>query len=132
MVSDDTRGEIEETLGQVPSWIANLAEPASDHSWAVARDFQLGETELSAREKALVGVGVAAAISCPYCAHFHKAEARMEGVTDDELAEAVTMASATEYFSTVLHGSEVELEDFVEETTEIFEYLEEQQAASAD
>jgi len=132
MVSTETQNEIEEACGQVPSWIANLAEPASDHSWGLVRDLDFEETELSAREKALIGVGVAAAIKCPYCSYFHKTEARMEDVTDEEIAEAVNLASMTEYFSTVLHGTEVDLEDFVEETTEMVEYIEEQQAASAD
>lgn len=130
MVSIETRQEIEEECGRVPSWITNLAEPASDHSWALVRDLEFGETELSAREKALIGVGAAAAINCPYCTHFHKADARMEGVTEDELTEAVNLAGTTQYFSTVLHGTEVDLDDFVEETTEMVEYVEERRAAA--
>lgn len=132
MVSTQTQQEIEEKLGQVPSWIENLAEPASDHSWGLFRDLEAGETELSAREKALIGVGVAAAINCPYCTHFHKEDARMEDVTEDELTEAVNLASITQYFSTLLHGNEVDVDDFVEETTEIVEYIEEQEAAAGD
>ncbi|WP_049970051.1 carboxymuconolactone decarboxylase family protein [Haladaptatus cibarius] len=130
MVSTETRNEIEEHCGLVPTWIENLTEPASDHSWALVRDLEFGETELSAREKALIGVGVSAAIKCPYCSHFHKEEARMEDVTEVELEEAVNLASTTQYFSTVLHGSEVEMDDFVEETTEMVEYIEEQRAAA--
>ena len=72
MVSMDSRNEIEETLGQVPSWLEALAEPAADHSWGVVRDLELGETELPNREKALVAVGAAAAMNCPYCIRFHK------------------------------------------------------------
>ncbi|WP_049922677.1 carboxymuconolactone decarboxylase family protein [Halopiger djelfimassiliensis] len=132
MVTNQTREEIREYLGQVPDWIAVLAEPASDHSWGLVRDLELGETELSAREKALVGAGVAAAIRCPYCSHFHKEEARMEGVTEDELEEAITLASATQYFSTVLHGNEIDIDDFVAETAEIVEHIEEQEATADD
>jgi len=131
MVSTQTREEIEESLGQVPSWIEHIAEPASDHSWGLFRDLSFGETELTPREKALVGVGVAASINCPYCTHFHKEEARMADVTDDEVAEAVSLASATLYSSTVLHGNEVDVDDFVTETSEIVEYLHEQEAAAA-
>ncbi|AFK18611.1 carboxymuconolactone decarboxylase family protein [Haloferax mediterranei ATCC 33500] len=132
MVSNQTRQEIEEELGQIPSWIENLAEPASDHSWGVVRDLEFGETELSAREKALIGVGVAAAIKCPYCTHFHKEDARMEDVTEDELTEAVNLASNTQYFSTILHGNEVDIDDFVNETTEMVEYIKEQEATADD
>ncbi|WP_227354727.1 carboxymuconolactone decarboxylase family protein [Haladaptatus salinisoli] len=130
MVSTETREEIEEYLGQVPTWVENLAEPASDQSWELVRDLEFGETDLSAREKALIGVGVAAAIKCPYCIHFHKEDARMEDVTEDELAEAVNLASTTQYFSTILHGAEVDVDEFVDETTEIVEHVEEQRAAA--
>lgn len=131
MVSTQTRNEMEAALGMVPSWMEHLAEPASDHSWGIFRDLTFGETELTPREKALVGVGVAAGINCPYCTHFHKAEARLADVTEDGIEEAVNLAGSTRYFSTVLHGNEVELDDFVAETAEIVEYLEEQEATPA-
>ena len=131
MVSTQTQQEIERTLGQVPSWMNQLAEPASDHSWGIFRDLTLGESELTPREKALVGVGVAAAVGCPYCSHFHREEARLAEVSDDELEETVTLAGTTRYFSTVLHGNEIDLDDFVDETAEIVNYLKEQEAPAA-
>lgn len=132
MVSDDTRKEIEQYLGQVPSWIDALSPSASDHSWGIVRDLELGETDLSSREKALVGIGAAAAIQCPYCVHFHREEAKLEEVTDDEMAEAVNIAGSVKYFSTVLHGAEFDQRDFVDETTEIVKHVKEQQAAMGD
>lgn len=132
MVSNSTRQEIEETLGQVPSWMEHIVEPASDHSWGLFRDLEAGETELSAREKTLIGVGVAAAINCPYCTYFHKEDARLEGVTEEELEETVNLASATQYFSTVLHGNEVDVDTFTTETDEIIEYVKEQEAPADD
>lgn len=132
MVSKNIQQEIEETLGQVPSWMEYLAEPASEHSWGLFRDLEAGETELSAREKTLIGVGVASAIKCPYCTYFHKEDARLEDVTETEIEEAVNLASVTQYFSTVLHGNEVDVDDFVTETDEIVEYMKEQEATAGD
>lgn len=132
MVSEQPRGEVEEYLGQVPSFIEALPEPAVDHGWGMMRDFQLAETELSGREKALVGLGAAAAIQCPYCIHFHKAEATMEGASEAELTEAIGTASTVRYFSTVLHGSEVDVDAFEREADQIVEYVEQQQAAPGD
>jgi len=131
MVSDQVHAEIEEYTGQVPSWLGHLSEPAADHSWGVVHDLELGETELPNREKALIAVGAAAAMNCPYCIHFHKAEARLEGVGEEGLGEAVNVAANVRYFSTVLHGSEVEMDDFEAETGEIVDYIEQQQAAAA-
>ncbi|NKE37986.1 carboxymuconolactone decarboxylase family protein [Natronococcus sp. JC468] len=132
MAAKQTQQEMEEYLGQVPSWMEMLAEPASDHSWGIFRDLGLGETELSPREKALVEVSAAAAMKCPYCTYFHKQEAQLADVTKDELEEAVNLAGVTEYFSTVLHGNEVDYDDFVAETDEIVEYIKEHEAAPAD
>lgn len=130
MVTTETRAEIEEYLGRVPSWIDALPEPAADHSWKIVRDLQLGETELEQREKALIGLGAAAALQCPYCVHFHEAEAELEGATDEQVSEAVAVASGVRYFSTVLHGAEVDHEAFAEETADIVDYVEEQRAAA--
>ncbi|RQG93164.1 carboxymuconolactone decarboxylase family protein [Natrarchaeobius halalkaliphilus] len=130
MATEQTHQEIEEYLGQVPSWMETIAEPAGDHSWGLFRDLVLGETELSSREKGLVGLGVAAAIGCPYCTYFHKEEARLADVSDEELEETINVASNTRYFSTILHGNEVDQDDFVAETDEIVNYIQEQQEAA--
>lgn len=132
MASEQTHQEMEEYLGQVPDWMGIIAEPASDHSWGIFRDLELEETELTDREKALVGVSAAAAMQCQYCTYFHKEEARLAGVTEDELEETVNLAGVTRYFSTMLHGNEVDHDDFVAETDEIFEYIQEQEPAPAD
>lgn len=132
MASEQIVQEIEETLGQVLSFMQILAEPASDHSWGIFRDLLLGETELSPREKALVGVSAAAAMQCPYCAYFHKEEARFADVSEAGIEEAVNLAGTTRHFSTLLHGNKYDHDDFVAETDEIFEYLREQQETAAD
>lgn len=132
MASEQTVQEIEETLGQVPGFMQIIAEPASDHSWGVFRDLILGETELSPREKALIGVSAAAAMQCPYCTYFHKEEARFADVSEVGIEEAVNLAGTTRYFSTLLHGNEYEHDDFVAETDEIFEYVGDHQEAVGD
>lgn len=131
MVSTDAQREIEEYLGQVPSWLSNLSDPAADHSWGIVRDLELGETDLPNREKALVAVGAAAAMNCPYCIHFHSEEAKLEGVSEEGLTEAVNVAANVRYFSTILHGAEMDLDEFERETAEIVEHIENQQAAAA-
>jgi AhpD family alkylhydroperoxidase len=123
---------MEELLGQAPGWMQIIAEPASDHSWGIFRDLNLGETELSPREKALVGVGAAAAMQCPYCTYFHKEEARLSDVSEDELEETVALAGVTRYFLTLLHGDEYDHEEFIAETHEIFDHLKEKEEAAAD
>ena len=132
MVSQETRDELEATLGQVPSFIEALADPTVDHSWGIMRDLELDETELEEREKALVSLGAATAIQCPYCIHFHSEETKLHGVTDEERKEAANVSATVRYFSTILHGAEEDMDDFVEETAEIVEHVRSQQAAAGD
>jgi hypothetical protein len=52
-------------------------------------------------------------------------------VDEEGLTEAVNVAANTQYFSTVLHGAEVDVDEFRSETGEIVEYIEQQQAQAA-
>lgn len=126
----ETQDELEEMLGTVPSWIDALPDESVGHAWGMVRDLQLSETRLSQREKALVGLGAATAIQCPYCTHFHTAEAKLDDVMDEELSEAIGIASDVQFFSSVLHGAQVDYDDFVAETTEIVDHVRNQQAAA--
>lgn len=115
----------------MPSWIEALPDSAADHGWKTVRGLQFGETDLTQREKALVGLGAAAAIQqCPYCIHFHREEAKLKEVTDDELSEAVAVAGDVRYFSTVLHGAEVDYAEFESKTAEIVDHVRERRAAA--
>lgn len=130
MVSDTAREEMEQALGTVPSFMEAVAEPAADHSWGILRDLEFSETELSQREKELVGLGAAVAMQCQYCIHFHTEAAKLEDVSETELTEAVNLAANTRYFSSILHGSQADYDDFVDETSEIVDYIRSQEAAS--
>lgn len=130
MVSDTAREEMEQALGTVPSFMDALAEPAADHSWGILRDLEFSETELSQREKELVGLGSAVAMQCRYCVHFHTEAAKLEGVSETELTEAVNLAANTRYFSSILHGSQADYDDFVEETAGIVDHIRSQEAVS--
>lgn len=132
MVSNKTRTEIESMLGQVPSWIEGLSEPAADHSWGIVRDLELGETTLPPRDKALISLGAAAAMQCPYCTHFHTEQAKVEGASDEEITEAVNLASTLRYFSTVLHGAQADYDEFVTETAGIVEHVKKQRGAAGE
>ncbi|MFC7231923.1 carboxymuconolactone decarboxylase family protein [Saliphagus sp. GCM10025308] len=69
---DDTRSDIEETLGIVPGFLDTLPEEALDNEWPTMKRFLFGETALDPKTRELVGLAVAAAIGCEYCRHFHR------------------------------------------------------------
>ena len=59
-------------MGQIPPFFASMPDETLERQWADFKQFQFGDTVLSAREKQLIGYAVAAAIHCPYCTYFHR------------------------------------------------------------
>ena len=123
MSRSDTEREIIETLGQVPEFFKEMPDDTLAREWAQWKEFQMGDTAISAREKQLIGFAVAAAIHCPYCTYFHKSATTMMGTTREQLEEAARMAADTAKYSTYLHGLEVPVEDFKRQADEMGEYL---------
>jgi AhpD family alkylhydroperoxidase len=126
MSRKDTEREIEEVLGQVPDFFKALPDDQFDREWETFKEFQLGDTQLSAREKHLIGYAVAAAIHCPYCTYFHHSATEMMGTTSGQLEEARRMASETAKWSTYLHGMQADPTEFRRQTDEIGEHLRKQ------
>ena len=123
MSRSETEREITETLGQVPDFFKAMPDDTLAREWEEWKTFQMRDTALTAREKHLIGLGVAAATHCHYCTYFHRSVARMTGATDAQIEEASRFASDTAKYSTYLHGLEVPVEDFKRQTDEMGEYM---------
>jgi AhpD family alkylhydroperoxidase len=123
--------EITEHLGLVPEWIDKMPDGAKAGFWEMTRDFWMAETKLDGKTKELIGVAVAGATRCKYCAHFHTEAARLYGATDDEIAEASMMGAVTMLGSTFLNAQQVSHDDFVDETGRIAEHLRKQASKQA-
>ena len=59
---------------------------------------------LTAREKALIALGVAHAVQCPYCIDAYTQEALSKGCDVEQLTEAVHVAAAIKGGSALVHG----------------------------
>jgi AhpD family alkylhydroperoxidase len=55
--------------------------------------------------KELMAIAVALTTQCPYCIEVHRQEALKAGVTDQELAETVFVASALRAGGAITHGT---------------------------
>ena len=112
-----TYKDIEKTLGLVPSFFKLFPEAGIAGAWAEFKSVQLNpKTKLDGKTKELIGLAVAAQVPCQYCVYFHTAAAKANGATDEEVREAVAMASITRHWSTVLYGMQVDLAAFQRET----------------
>ena len=114
--------EVEQAFGQVPEWMRQMPQEAHDGFWSSMRDFQLAETKIPNKYKELIGLGVAGATRCRYCALDHTEGARLHGATDEEIAEASAMAGLTMMGSTYLNAAMVDYETFEKELASIVAY----------
>lgn len=77
----------------------DLARKFFDYYGAVFADGALSE-----REKALIALGVAHAVQCPYCIDAYTQGALEKGADLDQLTEAVHVATAIRGGATLIHG----------------------------
>lgn len=114
--------DIKAMFGFVPTFYRNFPEPALVGAWRNQRDLELNpNTALSGKDKALIGIAVAAQIPCSYCNYFDtQAAMKLEGATAIEVQEAITMAGIVRHWSTVLNGNLIDEKKFRAEVDRIF------------
>jgi AhpD family alkylhydroperoxidase len=111
--AETARTSIEETLGFVPQFFDAIPDHALGALWTGMTELQMNpDTALSAKEKELVALGVAAQIPCQYCVYAHARFAMANGATEQEVREAIGMASLTRMGSTLLQGLETDFDQF--------------------
>lgn len=112
--------DMEYTLGLVPKFMRLFPEAGVAAAWRLFKSVQLNpKTPLSGKDKELIGLAVAAQIPCQYCIVFHTEAAKLNGASDQEIREAVAMASITRQWSTVLNGSLIDEATFRKEVDQI-------------
>jgi alkylhydroperoxidase/carboxymuconolactone decarboxylase family protein YurZ len=65
MTRQEILDQISQTLGGVPGWLDGLPDSQLEHQWGLTA-WLLSDSKLSARDKALVAFGAAAAARCQY------------------------------------------------------------------
>lgn len=114
--SAEAFAEIERAFGFVPSFFKVYPEHGVAAAWRLTRDLEVSQTtELSAREKALINIAVAAQIPCQFCVFADTQAAKAAGATEGQIREAVAQAALTRHWSTILNGMQVDFDDFREE-----------------
>ena len=113
---DAAVAEMESALGTVPPFIALLPEGAQAGAW----EFMKGSSgnpngEIPPKYRELIALGVAAQIPCAYCAYAHTAFAKAHGATDAEVREAIAYGAEVRLWSTILNGSQYDLDQWRKE-----------------
>ena len=115
MTREAVEREMEELLGTVLSVLDRVPDELIDVEWQRFKRAQFGETLIPNRCKELIGVAVAAVLRCPYGLRLHSELARLYGVTDAEVAEAVHYAGLVVSWSTQMSGLQRDPADFAAE-----------------
>ena len=125
---DAARSEMESALGIVPPFIALLPEGAQAGAWAFMKGSSGNpDGEIPPKYRELIALGVAAQIPCAYCAYAHTAFAKANGATDAEVQEAIAYGAEVRLWSTILNGSQYDLDQWKAEIDGILAHVAEAQ-----
>ena len=115
--------EMEQIMGRVPSFMKLIPEDSLDAEWNLFKRTIFGETAIPNKYKELIGLAVAAATFCRYCAAFHAVSAKLFGATDAEIEDAVHVAKNSAGWSTYMNGMSIDFDDFNTELNLIADYI---------
>ena len=95
-----------------PHDLPRFAEMGKDRPelWAKFLDYYnavFADGALTAREKALIALGVAHAVQCPYCIDAYTQEGLKNGSDLEQMAEAVHVAAAIRGGASLVHGMQM-------------------------
>ncbi len=124
----EVRRDVEATLGLVPEWAEHVPASALSGLWSLMKDFELAETKIPGKYKELIGLAVAGATRCRYCALFHTEAAKLNGATEEEIAEASMLGGFSMAVSTFLNAQQIDYGKFRDETLKIVEFVRAAQA----
>lgn len=86
-------------FGKVSEFQKEMADKFFDYYGEVFKEGALTE-----REKALIALAVAHTIQCPYCIDAYSVDTLEKGCTEEEMMEAVHVATAIRGGASLVHG----------------------------
>lgn len=122
MTRAEVHREMEEMFGLVPTFVTTIPDEFLGQEWELWKKLDFEQTHIPGKYKALTGLAVAAAEKCTFCIVYHTEAARMQGATEEEIEEAVHLAKLTTGWSTYLHGTQVDQEQFRKELRMMMEH----------
>ncbi len=122
--ADQTYQDIERTLGSVPSFLQQFPKEAIAGAWTEMKTVQMNpNTQISPRDKELIGLAVAAQIPCRYCVYFHTQAAKMHGATEQQIKETLAQSALTRHWLTAIHGMDLDQGQLRKDADRIARYV---------
>jgi len=130
--AEEAYADIEKTFGSVPDFVKKYPKAGLAGAWSEIKTLTFNpHTSIPSKYKDLISLAVSAQVPCQYCIYFDTAAARVDGASEDEINEAVAMASQTRHWSTVLNGLQTNDAVFKAQLAQVLNYVKKQMAASA-
>jgi AhpD family alkylhydroperoxidase len=113
--------DIEASLGLVPQFMKNYPSQGIAGAWKEMKTVLFNpNTAIPSKYKDLISLSVSAQIPCKYCIYYDTRAAKLDGATDNEINEAVAMASSSRHWSTVLNGLQTDNATFRKEMAQVY------------
>jgi AhpD family alkylhydroperoxidase len=117
--------EIEETFGFVPQFLKSVPESILREEWNLLKKLEIDQIPIPDKYRDLIGLAVSSAIKCPYCAYLYKESLKYDGVSEEEMGYALSLAKSTTGWSSFLHGKQLDMDEFEKETSRMIRHLSE-------
>ena len=122
---ETAKKEIEQTFGSFFSMFDVIPKNALPGIWENFKQMQSPDNAIPPKYRELLQLAVASQIPCDYCIYYHVTVAKALGATDEEIQEAVAQAAQTRHWSTIVQGSQTDLEAWKSEVNEALKYMSE-------
>ncbi len=130
MTREDVYKEIEGMFGLVPSFFKEVPDSSLELEWKLFKRVQFDEGPIPNKYRELIGVAIAAATKCRYCALYHTEVAKLNGATDAEIEDAVHYAKSSAGWSAYINGLQIDYEKFRDEVLRACEHVRKQMKAA--
>jgi AhpD family alkylhydroperoxidase len=126
---EKTYKEITEVFGLVPTMFKHIPEDTIELEWALFKKLQIEGTAIPNKYKELMGIAIAGATKCKYCAFYHTELAKLNGATPEEIEDAAHFGKQTAGWSSYLNGLQIDFEDFKKEIVAACDHVRKSQVA---
>jgi AhpD family alkylhydroperoxidase len=101
--------DVKQSFGLVPEFVSTMPPEVLPGAWLGLKNVEMNpKTALPGKYKSLISLAVASQIPCRYCVIADTEFAKLEGATEREIREAVTMAAMARHFGALLDGLEID------------------------
>jgi AhpD family alkylhydroperoxidase len=131
MNRQEVHREIEEMFGLVPSMFKVVPDSSLELEWRLFKRVQFDEGPIPNKYRELIGVAIAAATKCRYCALYHSEVAKLNGATENEIEDVIHYAKSSAGWSTYISGLQLDYDEFKDEVLQACEHVRSMQASMA-